>query len=82
MEDIIVSNKDRLYTVKQGDKSAIDLSYDEMLAVFVSLSLPEKRAGLQWMETDEQRKENYQNIPTYTNEETGEIGKMIRPKTL
>lgn len=62
MENIIIIETEAgHFTVQQGDRLATDLCYDEMLAVFVSLTLPEQRAGLQWMLNPEQRlaKEKY-----------------------
>lgn len=47
------------WRVTQGDRSADSLTWDEMLGVFVSLSLisnkPHQFPGLQWMKTDNQR---------------------------
>jgi len=53
MEDIIIKkNDDNHYTIIQGNKSSVELGYDEMIGLLVSLTLPETRPCLQWMKTD------------------------------
>ena len=62
MEDIIVKKLgDNHYEVHQGDKFSSHLGYDEMLGLFASLSMPEKRPCLHWMKSKEQhqKEEDY-----------------------
>lgn len=42
------------FRVIQGDKYADALGFDEMLAVIVTLTIPEKTPHLAWMKTKEQ----------------------------
>lgn len=57
MEQItITKSADRvnLWTVVQGDKTADDLSYEEMIGVTTALTLPEDRPCLYQMRTKEE----------------------------
>lgn len=66
MEDIIIKKlDDNHYEIHQGDKYSEHLGYDEMLGLFVSLSMPENRPCLQWMKTVEQherQKEYFESL--------------------
>ena len=42
------------WTVKQDDKYADGLDYDEMLGLVAALTMPVGRPCLQWMKTEEQ----------------------------
>lgn len=42
------------WKVKQGNKEADSLAYDEMLALIVALTMPDERPSLNWMKTKEQ----------------------------
>lgn len=42
------------WTVKQGDKSADWLGYDEMLGLVAALTMPDERPAIHWMKTKEQ----------------------------
>lgn len=56
MEDITIKRyNDGYFEVFQGDKSSGELSYDEMLGLITSLTMPESRPCLLWMKTKEQR---------------------------
>ena len=44
------------WLVKQGDKYADGLGYDEMLGLIAALTLPQDRPTLHWMKTAEQHK--------------------------
>lgn len=72
MEDIIIKKaKDGYYTITQGNKSSVELGYDEMLGLLVSLTLPDKRPCLQWMRTDfehKQRKKYLESIKSKSDE--------------
>lgn len=57
MEDIIIKKSEGHYTIIQGNKSSVELGYDEMLGLLVALTLPKKRPCLQWMKTDFEHKE-------------------------
>lgn len=43
------------WLVKQADRYADGLGYDEMLGLIASLTMPPERPTLQWMKTKEQR---------------------------
>ena len=71
MEDIVIKNNGSFYTIVQGNKSSVELGYDEMLGLLVSLTLPEKRPCLQWMKTDfehDQQKKFYEDLKNKKNE--------------
>lgn len=56
MEDITIKQYNNGYfEVFQGDKSSGELSFDEMLGLITSLTIPEHRPCLLWMKTKEQR---------------------------
>ena len=56
MEDITIKQYNNGYfEVFQGDKSSGELSFDEMLGLITSLTIPERFPCLQWMKTKEQR---------------------------
>jgi hypothetical protein len=57
MEKITIEIAEYGFNVSQGDKSA-EVGWDEMLGLVASLTMPEKRPCLQWMETEEQRTAN------------------------
>lgn len=56
MTDITIKQYDNGYfEVFQGDKSSGELSFDEMLGLITSLTIPERCPCLLWMKTKEQR---------------------------
>lgn len=56
MEDVIIKQYNNGYfEVFQGDKSSGELSFDEMLGLITSLTMPKRRPCLLWMKTKEQR---------------------------
>ena len=56
MTDITIKQYDNGYfEVFQGDKSSGELSFDEMLGLITSLTIPEHCPCLLWMKTKEQR---------------------------
>ena len=56
MEDITIKQYNNGYfEVFQGDKSSGELSFDEMLGLITSLTIPEHCSCLLWMKTKEQR---------------------------
>ena len=56
MEDITIKQYNNGYfEVFQGDKSSGELSFDEMLGLITSLTIPEHFPCLLWMKTKEQR---------------------------
>ena len=54
MEKVIITLESNGWKVQQGEKYADALCYEEMLAVLISLTLPEQRPYLHWMRTKEQ----------------------------
>lgn len=54
MERITIETAEHGFNVSQGDKNA-EVGWDEMIGLIASLTMPEKRPCLQWMETEEQR---------------------------
>ena len=42
------------WKVTYGDKYADSLTYDEMLGVVASITMPEKRPCLQWLKTEDE----------------------------
>jgi hypothetical protein len=57
IEITIKFNKADLWTVSTEGRTAIGLSYDEMLGLVASITMPESRPCLNWLKTDEQREE-------------------------
>ena len=56
MTDITIKQYDNgCFEVFQGDKSSGELSFDEMLGLITSLTIPEHCPCLLWMKTKEQR---------------------------
>ena len=56
MEDITIKQYNNGYfEVFQGDKSSGELSFDEMLGLITSLTIPECCPCLLWMKTKQQR---------------------------
>ena len=59
METITVfkdSEKHNSYTVKQGEKYADGLTFDETLGLFASLIMPDRKPCIHWMQTEEQHR--------------------------
>lgn len=56
MEKITIETAEHGFNVSQGDKNA-EVGWDEMLGLIASLTIPENRPCLQWMETEERRTE-------------------------
>ena len=55
MGDIMISAmQDGTFTVKQGDKYAEFVTYDEMLGLISQLTMPEERHCKAWMRTQEE----------------------------
>ena len=54
MDEITIKKVDSYYQVIQGNKSSLELGYDEMIGLVIALTMPEVRPCLQWMKTDEQ----------------------------
>lgn len=69
MTDITIKQYDNGYfEVFQGDKSSGELSFDEMLGLITSLTMPERCPCLLWMKTKEQRdaqRSRYHSITKY-----------------
>lgn len=43
------------FVVKQGNKEADGVGFDELMGLIAALTMPEKRPCLNWMQTKEQR---------------------------
>ena len=43
-----------VFTVRQGDKYADEIGYDEMIGLVTQLTMPEKRGLIVWMRTKEE----------------------------
>jgi hypothetical protein len=73
MDDIIVKKLDNNhYEVHQGNKYSDQLGYDEMLGLFVALSMPNNRPCLQWMRTKEQHKQKQDYFESLKNKNINE----------
>lgn len=73
MEKIIIEkDENNHYKITQGDKYSLELGYDEMLGLFVSLTLPEKRPCLQWMKTEEEHQRQREYFESLKNENVNE----------
>ena len=60
MEPIVITfDSQHGFNVKQGDKYADRLCYDEMMGLLSSLTMPKERPCLQWMRTEEEHKAFY-----------------------
>lgn len=63
-------NPDGYWSVTCADKSSVDLSYEEMIGVVISLSLPEQRPCLRWMKTKQEHEafeKHMQNLRAESN---------------
>lgn len=54
MESITIEKAENGFTVRQGDRYADELSFDEMLGLVVHLSKPDKVPYDTWMRTKEE----------------------------
>lgn len=73
MEDIIIKKlDDNHYEIHQGDKYSGHLGYDEMIGLFVSLSMPQNRHCLQWMKTKEQHQQRQDYFESLKNKNINE----------
>ncbi|MDE5886471.1 MAG: hypothetical protein K2H46_02665 [Muribaculaceae bacterium] len=61
MEPITIEREGEngLYIVRQGDKYADEMCWDEMLGLVVSLTMPEDFSRMGWMMTEEQHRQAY-----------------------
>ena len=58
MERIIITqNESGTFNVKQGEKWADNLGWDEMQGLIASMTMPEHRPCLQWLWTEKQHAE-------------------------
>lgn len=47
-------NRSMSYTVRADDRSSGELTFDEMLGLVASMTMPERRRCLEWMNTKEE----------------------------
>ena len=58
MERIIITqNESGTFNVKQGERWADNLCWDEMQGLIAAMTMPEQRQCLQWLRTDKQHSE-------------------------
>ena len=58
MERIIITQRESgTFDVKQGERWADNLGWDEMLGLVASMTIPEHRPCLQWLWTEKQHAE-------------------------
>lgn len=74
METVTIERTEHGYTVRQGDRYGDGLTFDEMLALVIHLTKPERVPYDNWMKTEEQWEEYYENFrklnPTNEKKET------------
>lgn len=59
----LITEKTRQYwNVSQGEKSAIDLTYHEMIGLVTELTVPLEKRCLQWMKTKQQHEQWKQHL--------------------
>lgn len=75
MEDIRIVQRGEMFEVLQGNRTSLELSFDEALGLIASLMMPEKRHCLGWMRTKEEHqkrrdmfKKNSEDIDKLINE--------------
>lgn len=54
MEDIRIVQRGEMFEVLQGNRTSLELSFDETLGLIASLIMPKKRHCLGWMQTKEE----------------------------
>ena len=63
MERIIITqNESGTFNVKQGERWADNLFWDEMQGLIAAMTMPEQRQCLQWLRTDKQHSEWKSNL--------------------
>lgn len=63
MERIIITqNESGTFNVKQGERWADNLYWDEMQGLIAAMTMPEQRQCLQWLRTDKQHSEWKSNL--------------------
>ena len=63
MERIIITqNESGTFNVKQGERWADNLFWDEMQGLIAAMTMPEQRQCLQWLRTDKQHSEWESNL--------------------
>ena len=63
MERIIITqNESGTFNVKQGERLADNLCWDEMQGLIAAMTMPEQRQCLQWLRTDKQHSEWKSNL--------------------
>lgn len=63
MERIIITqNESGTFNVKQGERWADNLYWDEMQGLIAAMTMPEQRPYLQWLRTDKQHSEWKSNL--------------------
>lgn len=63
MERIIITqNESGTFNVKQGERWADNLYWDEMQGLIAAMTMPEQRQCLQWLQTDKQHAEWKSNL--------------------
>ncbi len=77
MEAIVITQDEHWWKVQQGDKYADWLSYDEMMGVVSSLTMPKERPCLQWMRTKEQHELIKNAIEQQDNPQSALLNKKV-----
>lgn len=63
MERIIITqNESGTFNVKQGERWADNLGWDEMQGLIAAMTMPEQCRCLQWLRTDKQHAERKSNL--------------------
>ena len=54
MEDIKIIKKGEVFTIVQGDKSSVELTFDEALGLIATIMMPKEKHCLKWLKTKEE----------------------------
>lgn len=66
MQEIIIKQNDtNSFDVVSGDKSAKKLTWDELMGLFIQLTMPKERPLVGWLETEEEREARRQSWSKY-----------------
>ena len=54
MKDIKITKRGKLFTIVQGDKSSVELTFEEALGLIATIMMPKESHCLRWLKTEEE----------------------------
>ena len=64
MKEIKITKKGEVFTIVQGNKSAVELTFDEALGLIATIMMPKERYCLRWLKTEEEHKKEEEYLST------------------